>query len=393
MTWQDQLYVDTALPFGLRSAPKIFDTVASALEWIFRQKGVMSIRHYLDDFITVGPPGSRECQRNLDTILATCRELGVPVVDHKTVGPATHLKWLGIVIDSEALELSLPQDKLENLSAMLESVAAKSSLSPDKMESLVGHLSHAATVVRPGRRFMRNMYRLMTKAKRRRWPSVRLNKVFRADLQWWRAFLVAWKGSSIILRSRFQSLDLRVWSDASGSWGCGALWGPNWFQVRCEDFPRARQWDIAAKELLPIILAAAIWGKSWSRSIVQFNCDNAAVVAVITSGSAKDVWLAHLLRCLFFLEAKYKFHAVATHVPGVQNCLADALSRDHVPLFFCLAPQASRTPSPVPEEVVRTLVTPIDWTFETWNAWFNTTSGAPLLLPPNDRMLLDSAGT
>ncbi len=47
MTWQGQLYVDTAFPFGLRSAPKIFDTVARALEWIFRQKGVMSIRHYL----------------------------------------------------------------------------------------------------------------------------------------------------------------------------------------------------------------------------------------------------------------------------------------------------------------------------------------------------------
>ncbi len=83
-------------------------------------------------------PQDRECQRNLDTILATCRELGVPVADHKTVGPATCLKWLVVVIDSEALELSLPQDKLENLSAMLESVGAKTSLSPDKMESLVG---------------------------------------------------------------------------------------------------------------------------------------------------------------------------------------------------------------------------------------------------------------
>ncbi len=58
--------------------------------------------------------------------------------------------------------------------------------------------------------------------------------------------------------------------------------------------------------------------------------DSAAVVSVINTGAAKDTLLAHLLRCLFFLEAKYLFQAVAAHVPGVQNTLADGLSRDHM---------------------------------------------------------------
>ena len=34
MKWQGNVYVDAALPFGLRSAPKIFNAVADALEWI-----------------------------------------------------------------------------------------------------------------------------------------------------------------------------------------------------------------------------------------------------------------------------------------------------------------------------------------------------------------------
>ena len=33
MMWKGQLYIDTALPFGLRSAPKIFSALADALEW------------------------------------------------------------------------------------------------------------------------------------------------------------------------------------------------------------------------------------------------------------------------------------------------------------------------------------------------------------------------
>ena len=39
MEWKGQLFVDTALPFGLRSAPKVFIAVADALMWIFRKYG------------------------------------------------------------------------------------------------------------------------------------------------------------------------------------------------------------------------------------------------------------------------------------------------------------------------------------------------------------------
>ena len=38
MTWDGSLYIDTALPFGLRSAPKIFTAVADAAEWIVRRR-------------------------------------------------------------------------------------------------------------------------------------------------------------------------------------------------------------------------------------------------------------------------------------------------------------------------------------------------------------------
>ena len=50
MTWKGSVYVDTTLPFGLRSAPKIFTAIVDAAEWIVRQQGVEFILHYLDDF-------------------------------------------------------------------------------------------------------------------------------------------------------------------------------------------------------------------------------------------------------------------------------------------------------------------------------------------------------
>ena len=44
MMWQGQLYIDMTLPFGLRSAPKLFTAVADALEWVIRSKGSESPR-------------------------------------------------------------------------------------------------------------------------------------------------------------------------------------------------------------------------------------------------------------------------------------------------------------------------------------------------------------
>ena len=53
--WDNKVYVDPMLPFGLRSAPKIFNAVADALDWYLHQSGIPSVYHYLDDFVIIGP--------------------------------------------------------------------------------------------------------------------------------------------------------------------------------------------------------------------------------------------------------------------------------------------------------------------------------------------------
>ena len=42
MRWKGEVFVDSALPFGLRSAPKVFTAVADGLEWILRTRGRIS---------------------------------------------------------------------------------------------------------------------------------------------------------------------------------------------------------------------------------------------------------------------------------------------------------------------------------------------------------------
>ena len=56
LQWNNQIYIDQVLPFGLRSAPMIFSAVADALLWIMLKKGVSWGIHYIDDFLTIGSP-------------------------------------------------------------------------------------------------------------------------------------------------------------------------------------------------------------------------------------------------------------------------------------------------------------------------------------------------
>ena len=66
MCWKDNFFIDLALRFGLHSPPFIFTTIADLLEWILRQNyNIGLIKHYLDDFHTVGPPNSSQCSINL----------------------------------------------------------------------------------------------------------------------------------------------------------------------------------------------------------------------------------------------------------------------------------------------------------------------------------------
>jgi len=62
MHWKEGVYIDTCLPFGLCSAPKLFNILADFLAWIANQQGVSFLIHYLDDFLTMGLPSSSTCQ-------------------------------------------------------------------------------------------------------------------------------------------------------------------------------------------------------------------------------------------------------------------------------------------------------------------------------------------
>ena len=326
MRWNGSYYMDTCLPFGLRSAPFLFNEVATAIHWILEANyGFTNLVHYLDDYFWASPPASPLCLQHLHCFLSVAARLGAQVASEKVDGPATILTFLGLELDSERQEIRLPADKLHELLAALQLWSTRKTATKRQLLSLIGKLSFAARVVPAGRLFLRRLLALSTTVAHLH-HHVHLNTEAHADIEWWHAFLPGWNGTAkFVSPSAVAAPDMELHTDAAGTLGCGAYFQGAWFHLPWQ--PPQLQRSIQWKELFAVVAAAATWGHRWSRCRIRFHCDNEAIVWAWQNSRCKQPDIMALLRRLFFIAASHNFHITLQHVPGKYNNIADALSR------------------------------------------------------------------
>ena len=112
-SFENQFYFDRCLPMGSSICCSLFEKVSTALHW-FTEKSCEneSIIHYLDDFLFGGIAGTSQCLNSLNTFSDVCKKWRVPLAEDKTVFRTEMLTFLGIEIDTIAMELRLSQNKL-----------------------------------------------------------------------------------------------------------------------------------------------------------------------------------------------------------------------------------------------------------------------------------------
>ena len=160
----------------------------------------------------MGAPENGECQLNLERMLSACQCLGIPVAKAKYAGPASVMVFLGFELDSAQIIVRLPAEKLELTNQLMRECTSRKDCKKKDFESLLGHHQHAATVVRPGRTFMRRLIKLLLSVKsHNHW--VCLNASTHSDLMWWRLLLEGWNGVSILPNP-----------DANGGAGDSRVW-------------------------------------------------------------------------------------------------------------------------------------------------------------------------
>ena len=103
---------------------------------------------------------------------------------------------------------------------------------------------------------------------------MRLNASFRADLEWWHAFVSEWNGVALLQGVELEKErgKVEVWMDASGSWGCGTLWDGQWLQVAWSEWPVLVRLTFQPRSCFPLLwqrLLGAVTGEvEWWFAIV-----------------------------------------------------------------------------------------------------------------------------
>ena len=90
-------------------------------------RGITRLLHYLDDFVFVAE-SKEAAEKKKQLLVSIWEELGIPLEPSKLEGPATCLSFLGIEVDTVALQLRLPPEKLLRLTEILETALGEESV-------------------------------------------------------------------------------------------------------------------------------------------------------------------------------------------------------------------------------------------------------------------------
>ncbi len=343
--WNDAFYEYMVLIFGLKSAPYIFNLFAEALHWIIQRHIPAELKHYLDDFLPIFAPGTSLSLVNdaVAWMQALGNSLGLTFQPEKTVWPTTHLEFLGIELDTDAMEARLPDEKLSYLRELLSLWSSKSSCNLHELQELTGFLHFASQVIPYSRAFLRRLIQFLTSFST---PHSRrhIPRYARCDLRWWSTYASSWNGVTLIDPPSTQH---HLFTDASGTKGLGGIYNNHWFSTRVPRRFRGSKRDIQFKELYAVLQAILRWGHLWRHSHVHFHVDNQAVVAALSDHTNRSPHLVKLLQHILMLAAALEFSFSSSWLSSADNALADAASRFQYTRLFSLAPGLDKQPSSV----------------------------------------------
>ena len=336
MKWRGLFYFDRCLPMGCRSSCRIFERFSSALQWIAEQKlEVCHVSHVLDDFLFIDSSYAG-CRGALSGFIDMCQDIGVPIADDKTFLPSTTMTFLGYELDTEAMVVRLPKDKLDNCGKLIQEALKKPKITLKGLQCIIGTLNFACGVIIPGRAFLRRLIDL-TIGIVKPFYFIRITSEAREDLRTWAEFLRVYNGKTLFLEDRWRSsTQLRLFTDAAGAIGYAGLFGGDWFQGQWDE--EWRQQSIQLQEFYPIVVAVELWAKRMENGCVLFYTDNEAIAAIINKQSSRDKKIMWLLRRLVLSCLRYNILFQAQHIPGKLNTLADLLSRQEMVRFARAAP-------------------------------------------------------
>lgn len=351
--WEGSYYFDKTLAMGCRTSAKIFERFTTALEWIMKNKfGLKHCHHVLDDFLLISKPQSM-AKHQFDIFLAVCKYLNIPIKVTKT-DSGLIIIYLGIELDTIQMQSRLPEEKIIKCIQKIDRVLGKERVFKKTLESLAGLLNFACRVIRPGRAFLRRIYTAIARHHHSKKP-IKVTKSIREDLTVWHTFLKGFNGTTMFPENHWSHRQVIVhsYTDAAPI-GFGLVFGSKWLYG---PFPTSwKKLNILCLEAFPVMLLFELFKSELTNKKIILHIDNEALVSTLNKQTVDHPPTMSLIRHIVLLALENNIIFKAEHVPGIQNTLADPLSRLQIEAFTQRARDQNRHiddhPTPIPPHLL-----------------------------------------
>jgi ribonuclease HI len=322
------LYEFVGMPQGLSCAPRIFTKLLKPFYAEMSSLGHVCMG-YIDDSIIVGDTID-ECRDAVTVMSPKLTELGFVLNREKSIlEPVQSLEFLGYVIDSVDMNLSLPNSKVECIVHLCNELIQDQKCTIKRLAEIIGTMNAYCSGVEFGRLHCRNLEIFKN-------VSLRCNSGnFSAmvnipgncirDCEWWRdeaklhKKLIDHGNPDIILYTDASSggnAGIGGWGAKRGDQSTGGRWSID-----------EQQNDINFLEILACFLGLQSLCKYEKNVHIQIKCDNTCAVSYINNmGGTKSLKCNEMAYKIWKWAMKYGNWISATYVPSAEN-VADEKSR------------------------------------------------------------------
>ncbi len=316
-------YQYTCLVMGLSIAPLFFSKLMACLVQLARSWGI-KVSYYLDDTLIRAPdrPRGRQDTQTFGTLL---QQAGFLLHKGKSVQePTQRIEYLGFIIDSRSMTLTLPPAKasriLKRLRKAVTQLRSRATIPIREAAKLIGLLVSATAATKYGRAH----YRVLEAAKILalqthnfdfnapfQWPEECL-----LDLQWWIKTI-----PNCTTTFERQQPTTTVTTDASLEG-----WGVIWENQQAFGGWEKEEIRIDALELKTVLFALQVFPIAQCHKVISVRCDNTVAVAYINNMGGRIPRLDRIARQIWQHLESHDAFIFATYIATDENP-ADALTR------------------------------------------------------------------
>ena len=324
--WKSNLFEFICLPFGLSSAPRVFTKVMKPIVADLRNRGIKLVI-YLDDLAIISESHEMGLA-NSKVVVNVLESLGFIVnLEKSSLTPSQEILYLGFVINSANMTVSLPMGKMDKLISQVSLLYNKTFCTIHDLAHVIGLIVSSFPAIQPAKLYYRELESLKQRALHENEGNygapICLTAPARNELNWFISKSKQFNGSCFVKPSKSITLttdaSLSGWGVVCGGQSTNGVWSQE-----------EKTQHINCLELMAIWFGVQCFIDSHDCYIKVF-CDNTSAVSYINNLGGRASSLHEIARKIWEWCFDHQCTIEAFHLPGKLNCQADSLSREHNP--------------------------------------------------------------